>query len=68
MKYRNSLGLALASSFLLRAGGQPAEAPDAAPAGGRNAAVRHRMYLNTPSRLALKEDLARFIRSSVPPE
>jgi carboxypeptidase C (cathepsin A) len=26
----------------------------------------HMMYLNTPSRVALKEDLARFIRSSVP--
>jgi carboxypeptidase C (cathepsin A) len=26
----------------------------------------HMMYLNTPSRVALKEDLARFIRSSMP--
>jgi carboxypeptidase C (cathepsin A) len=26
----------------------------------------HMMYLNTPSRLALKEDLARFIRASAP--
>ena len=24
----------------------------------------HMMYLNTPSRIALKEDLARFIRSA----
>jgi carboxypeptidase C (cathepsin A) len=26
----------------------------------------HMMYLNTPSRIALKEDLAKFIQSSVP--
>jgi carboxypeptidase C (cathepsin A) len=28
----------------------------------------HMMYLNTPSRVALKEDLARFHRSSLPPK
>jgi carboxypeptidase C (cathepsin A) len=28
----------------------------------------HMMYLNTPSRLALKEDLRRFIRSCLPPD
>ncbi len=28
----------------------------------------HMMYLNTPSRLALKEDLRRFIHSCLPPE
>jgi carboxypeptidase C (cathepsin A) len=28
----------------------------------------HMMYLNTPSRIALKEDLTRFIHSSVPPK
>jgi len=28
----------------------------------------HMMYLNTPSRVALKEDLTRFIRSCVPPD
>jgi carboxypeptidase C (cathepsin A) len=36
MKYRNILGLLLAASFLPRAGGQPADSPDAAPAGRRN--------------------------------
>jgi carboxypeptidase C (cathepsin A) len=28
----------------------------------------HMMYLNTPSRVSLKEDLTRFMRSSVPPK
>ncbi|HEV7926619.1 MAG TPA: peptidase S10 [Verrucomicrobiae bacterium] len=36
MKYQNSLGLLLACSFLLRAGAQPADAPDGAPTGRRN--------------------------------
>jgi carboxypeptidase C (cathepsin A) len=28
----------------------------------------HMMYLNTPSRVALKADLAHFIQSSLPPK